>query len=221
MSPAVSEQRAVRHLVDGTAVRQRDVLYSLERKTAGVTAHYDPVQDMASLVHRHVYELNQVVVVQQSLQLVNIAIGRVFKTKVKITNKREISACMTIQKPALGILQRTFCLTVCFACWEGDDINKSPRLMCYHEMMMFHRLKRVERQRMHGNGVRQRGLKHDCNAATPAADAWERAEEVATRGHLCDVSLVTTGVKPGFRHQQNIQITINNEIVYFAGLLAA
>ena len=24
-----------------------------------------------------------------------------------------------IQKPALGILQRTFCLTVCFACWEG------------------------------------------------------------------------------------------------------
>ena len=46
---------------------------------------------------------------------------------------------------------------------------------------------------MHGNGVRQRGLEHDCNAATPAADAWERVEEVATGGHLCDVSLVTTG----------------------------
>ena len=70
---------------------------------------------MASLVRRHVYELNQVVVVQQSLQLVNIAIGRVFKMKVKITTKREISACMTIQKPALGILQRTFCLTVLLA----------------------------------------------------------------------------------------------------------
>ena len=53
--------------VDGTVVR--------ERKTAGVTAHYDPVQDMASLVRWHVHELNQVVVVQQSLQLVNIAIG--------------------------------------------------------------------------------------------------------------------------------------------------
>ena len=37
-----------------------------------------------------------------------------------------------IQKPVLGILQRTFCLTVCFTCWEGDDINKSLRLMCYH-----------------------------------------------------------------------------------------
>ena len=74
---------------------------------------------------------------------------------------------------------------------------------------------------MHGNGVRQRGLKHDCNAATPAADAWERVQEVATGGHLCDVSLVTTGVKPGFRHQKNIKITINNEIVYFAGLLTA
>ena len=57
--------------------------------------------------------------------------------------------------------------------------------------------------------------------ATPAVDAWERMEEVATGGHLCDVSLVTTGVKPGFRHQQNIKITINNYIVYFAGLLAA
>ena len=60
--------------VDGTVVRQSNVLYSLERKTAGVTAHYDPVQDMASLVRRHVYELDQIVVVQQSLQLVNIAI---------------------------------------------------------------------------------------------------------------------------------------------------
>ena len=119
--------------VDGTVARQSNVFYSLERKTAGVTAHYDPVQDMASLVRRHVHELNQVVVVQQSLQLVNIAIGRVFKMKVKITNKREISACVTVfRNPALGILQRTFCLTVCFACWEGDDINKSPRLMYHH-----------------------------------------------------------------------------------------
>ena len=63
---------------------------------------------------------------------------------------------------------------------------------------------------MHGDGIRQSRLEHDCNAATPAADAWERMEEVATGGHLCDVSLVTTGVKPGFRHQQNIKITINN-----------
>ena len=45
---------------------------------------------------------------------------------------------------------------------------------------------------------------------SPAADARERMEEVATGGHLCDVSLVTTSVKPGFRHQQNIKITINN-----------
>ena len=82
--------------VDGIVVRQSNVLYSLERKTAGVTAHYDPVQDMVSLVRRHVHELNQVVVIQQSLQLVNIAIGRVFKMKVKITNKREVSACMTV-----------------------------------------------------------------------------------------------------------------------------
>ena len=82
--------------VDGTVIRQSNVLYSLERKTAGVTAHYDPVQDMTSLVHWHVHELSQVVVVQQSLQLVNIAIRRVFKMKVKITNKREISACMTV-----------------------------------------------------------------------------------------------------------------------------
>ena len=51
---------------------------------------------MALLVRWHVHELNQVVVVQQSLQLVNIAIGRVFKMKVKITNKRKLSACMTV-----------------------------------------------------------------------------------------------------------------------------
>ena len=82
--------------VDGTVVRQSNVLYSPERKTAGVMAHYYPVQDMASLIRRHVHELNQVVVVQQSLQLVNIAIGGVFKMKVKITNKHEISACMTV-----------------------------------------------------------------------------------------------------------------------------
>ena len=53
--------------VDGTVVRQSNVLYSLDRKTAGVTAHYDPVQDMASLVSRHANELNQVVVVQQKV----------------------------------------------------------------------------------------------------------------------------------------------------------
>ena len=47
----------------------------LERKTAGVTAHYDPVHYMASLLRRHVQELNHVLVVQQSLQLVSIAIG--------------------------------------------------------------------------------------------------------------------------------------------------
>ena len=44
---------------------------------------------------------------------------------------------------------------------------------------------RVERQRMHGDGIRQSGLEHDCNAATPAADAWEQVEDVATGGHLC------------------------------------
>ena len=44
-------QWAVGHLryIDGTVVRQCNVFYSLEKKTAGVTAHYDPVQDMASL----------------------------------------------------------------------------------------------------------------------------------------------------------------------------
>ena len=52
--------------VDGTVVRQSNVLYSLERKTSGVRAHYDPVQDMASLVRWHVHELKQVLVVQQS-----------------------------------------------------------------------------------------------------------------------------------------------------------
>ena len=62
--------------VDGTVVRQSNVLCSLERKTSGVTAHYGPVQHMTSLVRWYVYELNQIVVVQQSLQLVNIAIEK-------------------------------------------------------------------------------------------------------------------------------------------------
>ena len=97
-------------------VRQSNVFYSLERKTAGVTAHYDPVQNMASFVRWHVHELNQVVVVQQSLQLVNIATGRVFKMKVKITNKREISACVTVSETSVGnsskniLFDSLFCL---------------------------------------------------------------------------------------------------------------
>ena len=46
-------------------------------------------------------------------------------------NVRSLCAWLYLET-SVGILQRTFCLTVCFACWEGDDINKSPRLMCYH-----------------------------------------------------------------------------------------
>ena len=49
--------------VDGTVVRQSNVLYRLERKTAGITVHYDPVQGMASFVCWHVHKLNQVLVV--------------------------------------------------------------------------------------------------------------------------------------------------------------
>ena len=125
-------------------VRQSNVLYSLERKTAGVTAHYDPVQHMTLLVRRHVYGLNQIVVVQQSLQLVNIAIEKVFKLNVKITKKHKRSLRATVFRNQRWeflifssfflLLFFIFCVAVCFACWEGDDINKSPRLMCYHEI---------------------------------------------------------------------------------------
>ena len=102
--------------VDGTVVRQSSVLSSLERKTAGVMAHCDPVQGMALLVRWHVHEMNQVVVVRQSLQLINIAIGRVFKMKVKITNKCKLSACMLYSETSVGnssknvLFDSLFCL---------------------------------------------------------------------------------------------------------------
>ena len=111
-----------------------DVFYSLERKTAGLQAHDDPVQDMISLVSRHVYELNQIVVVQRSLQLVNIAIGRAVKMRVKITNKHEISACVTVFRNKYGHSSINILFDSLFSLLGGGggDISKWPRQMCYH-----------------------------------------------------------------------------------------
>ena len=131
---------------------------------------------MALLVRWHVHELNQVVVVQQSLQLVNIAIGRVFKMKVKITNKRKLSACMTVFRN-----QRWEFFKVRFV-WQFVLLAGRYKQITETDVLSWDDRSSTDSNELNGRGCRHSGFKHDCNAATPAADAWERVEEVATRG---------------------------------------
>ena len=72
---------------------------------------------MTSLVRCLVYQLNQIKVIQQILQRVNITVGGVIKMKVKITNKHQVTSCVTVlldqywkfvQKSFVGL--DSFCL---------------------------------------------------------------------------------------------------------------